>query len=122
MAEDKLSKAEDYEEQLAVVPDGKGGLELKLIKVKKKPWKVGVTDKGEEVYAPVAGPNAKKVLHLKFNVGVCKACKCTVHKRNAYVDPHGNVYCKSHWPYGRVSENVENRRLIEDGNDDQTDQ
>lgn len=95
---------------LGLVPSekGDGSYDLTMVaptevtepKKKRKPWKVGVTDQGEDVYAPVAGPNANKVLHLKFDVGVCRGCRCTVHKRSAAVDPWGNVWCRNCWPYG----------------------
>jgi len=105
--------AEKKEEtELALVPNEDGSYDLAEVKSdavaepkeKLKPWKVGVTDKGEDVWAPVAGPNARKVLHLKMDVGVCKGCRCTVHKRAAAVDPWGNVWCFGCWPYGSFTD------------------
>ena len=100
--EDKLVPPDSiWNEELYIVGNDKGDLDLKVRKAElKKPWRVGVTDKGDNVFAPISGPNAVKVLHLKREVGVCKHCRCTVHRRNAVVDPEGNVYCKPHWPHG----------------------
>jgi len=101
----------DTSKVLGLVPSekGDGSYDLKLVdpptqiqepKQKKEPWHVGVTDKGEDVFAPIAGPNAVRALPLKAMVGVCKVCRCTVHRRAAVVDPWANIYCKGCWPYG----------------------
>lgn len=100
---------------LGLVPSSKrdGSYDLKLVdppteiqepKKKRKPWRVGVTDQGENVFAPIAGPNAVKVLPLKAMAGVCCVCRCTVHRRNAVVDPEANIYCKGCWPYGKFED------------------
>lgn len=116
LAKDGTYKVQDIVPAMALVPDGKGGYiarplneeekkaELEKERQRKEPWKVGVTDNGEDVYAPIAGPNAVKVLPLKAMAGVCKGCRCTVHRRSAYVDPWANIWCKGCWPYGRVED------------------
>lgn len=101
----------DTSKVLGLVPSSKGDGSYDLTMVepptnlqkpreRREPWKVGVTDKGEDVYAPIAGPNAVKVLPLKAMAGVCCVCRCTVHRRSAVVDPWANIYCKGCWPYG----------------------
>lgn len=100
--------------QMAIVQKEDGTYELQPVtkeqarveqeRVGPKPWKIGVSDSGEDVYAPVAGPHAVNALPLKSDIAVCKVCRCTVHKRNAVVDPWLNVYCKPHWPYGAYSD------------------
>ena len=104
----------DTSQVLGLVPSSKGDgsydltlvtpTEIKEPKQKKEPWHVGVTDKGENVFAPIAGPDAVKALPLKAMVGVCKVCRCTVHRRAAVVDPWANIYCKGCWPYGAFTD------------------
>jgi len=97
---------------LAVVPDGKGGYVLKKAKAKVKPWRIGVTKDGMDVWAPVAGPDAAKALHLVGDVCVCCVCRVTAHKMHAIVDFQGNVYHKSCYDRA-VGEAVANKKKRE---------
>lgn len=119
-----IVEVEVVEEFLGLVPSAKGdgSYDLTLVqspadlqepRKRREPWKVGVTDQGEDVYAPIAGPNAAKALPLKFDVGVCKVCRCTVHRRSAVVDPQANIYCKACWPYCAFSDPREPQPLPE---------
>jgi len=93
MTDDIVEKPADRTENaLALVPDGKGGLVLKKVKAKVKPWRIGVTQDGMDVWAPVSGPDATKVVHLLDDVQVCSVCRVTVHKWHAIVDFQGRVY------------------------------
>lgn len=64
----------------------------------KEPWRIGTTDTGEEVFAPIAGPGARKVAHLKATVGMCVVCRSTFRfrgsgtEKNAVIDTAGRLY------------------------------
>ena len=83
-----------------------------VLKKHEEPWLVGhVPETGEKVWAPIKGPNHEKLLMLKGEAWVCKHCRCTVHRRSAYVDPWGNVYCKHHFPWEDVSRRLHEEKL-----------
>jgi hypothetical protein len=76
------------------------------------PWQVGyVLETGERACPPIKGANHEKLLVLKGEAWVCKHCRCAVHRRSAYVDPWGNVYCKRHFPWEGVSRQLHEEKL-----------
>lgn len=56
---------------------------------KLEPWKLGTTeDDKHEVWAPIAGPDAAKVLHLKRRVWMCSWCRSTFRFRGSMFRRH----------------------------------
>lgn len=54
-----------------------------------EPWKLGTTADGkQEVWAPIAGPDAAKVLHLKRRVWICSWCRSTLRFRGSMFRRH----------------------------------
>lgn len=67
---------------------------------KLEPWLVGKTEDGSNVFAPIAGPTAAQVEHLKRRVWVCAGCRTTIRFRgriaaSSVVDFGGKVYHRS---------------------------
>lgn len=84
----------------------------KMAKVKREPWRVGVTTEGDEVWAPVAGTYADRVLHLRGEAWPCRVCRATVHKRHAVVDAQAYVYHSS--CYDKVSADPDLQKQVKE--------
>lgn len=97
-----IKQTEGYKKQQAKHEEKLAELRKPIDPKKQKPWRVGQTLDGKDVYAPIVGPHAAKFEALmRKDIAVCTACRRTFRFKGAGLEKHsivdfeGNPYHRS---------------------------